>query len=180
MLPWRLMYPTIHLLLRLGKTVNELYCRNPLCGSCVIDGDLFSICYYKQITLYKNDKVELWKVREPRALAPQHLLLSLFCWDGGKYEVFFELNSHFFLITWDQGLVPVQESKGPHLEVTHLPATKEWTIPSTDQNSLCPDLVNTSLGVKQLEFCLSKEVNAVAKEYYCSKLLSNIRCWIQK
>lgn len=115
--------------------------------------------------------------------SPEHWPLSIFFYPfsvemGENMKCF--LNSHFFLITWDQGLVPVQESKGPHLEVTHLPATKEWTIPSTDQNSLCPDLVNTSLGVKQLEFCLSKEVNAVAKEYYCSKLLSNIRCWIQK
>lgn len=90
-------------------------------------------------------------------------------WDRGKDEVFLELNSHFFLITWDQGLVPVEESKGPHLEVTRLPATKEGTIPSTDQNSLCPYLVNTSLSVIQVEFCLSKVVNAVAKEYYCSK-----------
>lgn len=39
-----------------------------------------------------------------------------------------------------------------------------------------PGLVNASPSVIQVEFCLSKDVNAVVEEYYCARLLPNMIC----
>lgn len=90
----------------------------------------------------------------------EHWLLSIFLYPfsvetGGNVKCF--LNWILIYDRSHESLVPVQESKGPHLEVTCLIPTKERTIPSTNQNSLCLDLVDTSPSVIQLEFCLSKD-----------------------
>lgn len=58
-------YHTLQHFLCLIKAVNEVYCRKLLHCSCVIDMALFSMWYYKQITVWKSDEGELWKVEEP-------------------------------------------------------------------------------------------------------------------
>lgn len=66
---------------------------------------------------------------------------------------------------------------GPPDNESHSPSChKGENNPKHRPEFSSPGLVNASPSVIQVEFCLSKEVNAVAEEYYCSGLLPNIIC----
>lgn len=66
---------------------------------------------------------------------------------------------------------------GPTDNESHSPSChKGVNNPKHRPEFSSPGMVNASPSRIWVEFCLNKEVDALAEEYYCSRLLPNIIC----
>lgn len=129
----------------------------------------------------KVTKGNCGKLRSPEHWSPQLLPLPLCCWDEGENmrgffnEILISFWSHETRV-WFQYRSLTGHPGPPDRESYSPSCNKGVNNPKHRPEFSSPGLVNASPSVIQVEFCLSKEVNAVAEEYYCSRLLLIIIC----